>query len=175
MDLLTHLFLPLTVIYGARMNNIKDRHLLLLSFFALLPDFDVFLGVHRGLFHSLFFVLPIGLLSFFVAESYSRYIALFLFSHLTLDFITGGVPFLYPLIESGIGVEFPLVLKFGSVPVPVEYLPKLVPYTPIPVHGESFEAFSSFGIASTVAFLSVFMRKNASPGGSETKTANPGL
>jgi len=161
MDLLTHLFLPLALIYGAGMNGIRNRSLLLLSFFAVLPDGDVFLGVHRGLFHSLFFVLPLISLSYFLAKKYFKYIALFLSSHLALDFISGGVPFLYPLVNLGIGVEFPLVLTFGSAPAVVEWLPRLVYYTPMDVHGLALKAFSSFGVASFALFLIVYYNRRS--------------
>jgi membrane-bound metal-dependent hydrolase YbcI (DUF457 family) len=42
MDVLTHVFLPLTLMYAVK------------------RDFDVFTGVHRGLFHSLVFLAPLS-------------------------------------------------------------------------------------------------------------------
>ena len=158
-DPLTHIFLPLALIYGAGLNRAGSSVILLLSFFAILPDFDVFLGVHRGLFHSLLFVLPLLLLSLRFARSYSGYISLFLFSHLALDFLTGGVPFLYPLVNLGVGVEFPLVIKFGSAPEVVEWLPRLVFSTPARVHGQAYDMVSSFGIATLALFLIIYLRR----------------
>jgi membrane-bound metal-dependent hydrolase YbcI (DUF457 family) len=57
MDLLTHIFLPLIALYSV--GEFRKKYLLL-SVFAIFPDFDVFLGVHRGLFHSLIFLLPLA-------------------------------------------------------------------------------------------------------------------
>lgn len=159
MDLLTHVFLPLALVYGARMNGVGNRSIVLLSFFAILPDSDVVLGVHRGLFHSLLFVVPVIVVAFFVAKKYAKYVAFFLFSHLFLDFITGGIPFLYPVVGTGFGMEFPLVLKFGSLPAVVEWLPRIIPYTPIEIHGRVADVFSSFGVASFLLFLIIYYRR----------------
>lgn len=155
MDLLTHVFLPLIFLYSI---DLKDNRVLMLSSLALFPDLDVFLGIHRGLFHSLFIIIPLIALVYFLAKSYYKLSAYFLTSHLFLDFLTGGVPFLYPLIETGVGVEFPLVVKFSSAPVIVEYLPRIVFSTPSSVVDKTFELFSSFGIASMLIFLAIYLK-----------------
>ncbi len=155
MDLLTHLFLPLIFLLAAGFS--KDLRMLLLSPLAILPDLDVFLGIHRGLLHSLLIIIPLIIFSFILARKYYKYAAFFLCSHLFLDFLAGGVPFLYPLVNTGVGIEFPLVVKFASAPTIVEYLPRLVFSSPSPVHGQSYELFSSFGIASMFLFLAVYL------------------
>jgi membrane-bound metal-dependent hydrolase YbcI (DUF457 family) len=164
MDILTHLFIPLIGVYVAGMDGVKSPYLFLLSFFAILPDFDVFLGVHRGLFHSLIFLIPLSasiLLAEYLMKNRIKYSVLtvfFLFSHIFLDFLSGGVPFLYPLIDTGLGVEFPFVIEFGSSVTVTEFLPKFVYFTPESVHGRSFDAFSGFGVMSLILFAVVYWR-----------------
>jgi len=155
MDILTHIFLPLTALYSV--GGFRKKYFLL-SMFAILPDFDVFLGVHRGLFHSLIFLLPLAVFLMLLEYGlitkikYSLVAIFFLFSHLFLDFLAGGVPFFYPVIDTGVGIEFPFVIEFGSSIAITEFLPKLVYITPELVHGKSFNAFSSFGIAAMILF-----------------------
>lgn len=164
MDLLTHIFIPLSIA------KIMERKLDLLSLFiisifTLLPDFDVFLGLHRGLFHSLLFIFPLSLAlialgKLFKFEKLSKFLVLALFLHLFFDFLTGGVPFLYPLFNVGIGVEFPLVIKFSSFPyIIVEYLPKIVFNSPSPVYGKTSNLISPFGIVSLFLFILVYFRE----------------
>jgi len=105
MDVLTHVFLPLTLIYVVRRNF--NEKLFPLALLAVLPDFDVFTGIHRGLFHSLVFLAPLSALIIGVEYAvskrlrYSPIALFFLYSHLALDFLSGGVPFLYPFVELG--------------------------------------------------------------------------
>lgn len=157
MDLLTHIFLPLIFIFAAGIT--KEWRVLLLSPLAILPDLDVFLGIHRGMLHSLLIIIPLVLLSFIFLRRYSKYIAFFLSSHLFLDFLSGGVPFFYPLIKTGVGVEFPLIVKFSSTPTIVEYLPRIVFSAPSSVYGQSYELFSSFGIVSMLVFLAISLNR----------------
>ena len=155
MDILTHIFLPLIALYSV--GEFKKKYLLL-SVFAIFPDFDVFLGVHRGLFHSLIFLLPLAVFLMLIEYEllakirYSLVAIFFLSSHLFLDFLAGGVPFLYPVIDTGVGIDFPFVIEFGSSITITEFLPKLVYITPELVHGKSFDAFSGFGIAAMILF-----------------------
>jgi hypothetical protein len=159
MDLLTHIFLPLIALYSV---GEFRKNYLLLSVFAILPDFDVLLGVHRGLFHSLIFLLPLAVFLMLLEYGliakikYSLVAIFFLFSHLFLDFLAGGVPFFYPVIDTGVGIEFPFVIHFGSSITITEFLPKLVYITPELVHGKSFDAFSGFGIAAMILFAFMY-------------------
>ena len=60
MDLLTHLFLPLTVAYVLRRELFDHPATLGLAGFSVLSDFDKFLG-HQGLLHSLVTIVPVCL------------------------------------------------------------------------------------------------------------------
>jgi hypothetical protein len=159
MDILTHIFLPLIALYS--IGEFRKSYFLL-SVFAIFPDFDVFLGVHRGLFHSSIFLVPLAVFLMFLEYGlitkikYSLVAIFFLFSHLFLDALAGGVPFFYPVIDTGVGIEFPFVIEFGSSIAITEFLPKLVYITPELVHGKSFNAFSGFGIAAMILFAFMY-------------------
>ena len=95
----------------------------------------------------------------------------FLFFHIFLDFLAGGVPFLYPIVNHGVGVKFPFIIRFGESISIVDVTPRLVYNYPQPVHGEA-DAFSSFGVASAALFLFLYWkisRKRGDVGESETK------
>jgi len=66
------------------------------------------------------------------------------------------VPFLYPSIYIGLGVEFPLVFEFGSSVTITEFLLKFVYFVPESVHGKNFNAFSGFGVVSLILFVIVY-------------------
>lgn len=120
MDLLTHLFLPIAVIYVLRPDLFPSPWYFLLAGFAVLPDFDKLLGM-PGTLHSLFLLAPIAgvclLLERRVRDDhvYATLVTLLLVSHLVLDVIDGGpVPFLFPLVETGIGLTYPTTIVFGE-------------------------------------------------------------
>lgn len=88
--------------------------------FAVLPDFDKLLAIPR-LLHSVFAVGVIGSAAFVLerrlasTRSYANVVIIFLASHLLLDFLDGGPGmFLYPLIETGVGLEYPSQIVFGD-------------------------------------------------------------
>ncbi|MEM3549499.1 MAG: metal-dependent hydrolase [Candidatus Bathyarchaeia archaeon] len=161
MDVLTHVFLPLTLVYVLR-GEFKVWYFPLVLF-AVLPDFDVFTGIHRGLFHSLLFLLPLasamlGLECLFKRSLEFSVLAVgFMFSHIFLDFLIGGVPLLYPLVNRGVGVEFPFVLRFGESVSIVDVMPKIVYNVPREVYGE-MDAFSGFGIAIMAVFIIICLK-----------------
>lgn len=67
MDILTHIFLPLTLVYVLRRDfNAKYFPLTLLT---VLPDFDVLTEIHRGFFHSIIFLVPLA--AFMLATEYT--------------------------------------------------------------------------------------------------------
>jgi len=122
-DLLTHLFLPLTVGYVLRRELFDHPGAFTLAVFGLFPDFDKFLG-EPGLLHSLVTVVPFCLAILAVEHWYRggwRYapiVAAFIGSHLVLDILDGGpVPLLYPFAEQGVGLRYPAQLVFGADPV----------------------------------------------------------
>jgi hypothetical protein len=167
MDILTHIFLPLTLVYVLR-GDFKTKHFPL-ALLATLPDFDVLTGIHRGLFHSIIFLAPTSALTLLVEYAlkrrlkYSLIALLFLYSHIILDFLSGGVPLLYPIANQGIGVEFPFIIRFGESISIVDATPKLVYNHPQPIHGE-VDAFSSFGVANTALFPLTYWKTSGEKG-----------
>jgi len=119
-DFLTHVFLPLTVAYVLRRDLFDHPALLGLAGFGLLSDFDKFLGT-PGLLHSLVTIVPIcaGIL---LVERWYRgqwvfapLVVGFVGSHLVLDLVDGGpVPLLYPVVERGLGLQYPARTVFGQ-------------------------------------------------------------
>jgi membrane-bound metal-dependent hydrolase YbcI (DUF457 family) len=175
MDILTHIFLPLTLVYVLR-RDFKAKHFPL-ALFAILPDFDVLTGIHRGLFHSIIFLLPISAFTLLVEYAfkgrirYSLIALFFLYSHIILDFLAGGVPLLYPIVNQGVGVEFPFIIRFGESISIVDITPRLVYNYPQPVQYID-ASFSGFGVASTALFLLIYWkvsREREDAGDIETK------
>lgn len=160
MDTLTHIFLPLTILYLLK-RELSPAYLPL-AFFAILPDFDKIIGI-PGLFHSLLTLLP---LIFFVLliEKYlwngfriSLLISFFLFSHLLLDLLDGGpVAFLYPISKLGIGFEFPMKLVVKSE-LSIADAPVRIVYSE-PRMSDSYEILSGFGIVSAILFAIVYLK-----------------
>ncbi|MEM2153221.1 MAG: metal-dependent hydrolase [Candidatus Bathyarchaeia archaeon] len=162
MDILTHIFLPLTLTYVLR-KDFRAKHFPL-ALLAVLPDFDVFTGTHRGVFHSLLFLAPLACAMLAVEYVFKRQLkysvlaAGFLFSHIILDLLIGGVPLLYPLVNLGVGFNFPFIIRFGESVSIVDVMPKIVYNMPQAVCGE-MDAFSGFGIAITAAFIIIYCRQ----------------
>lgn len=120
MDFLSHLFLPLTAAYVLRRELFDRPWLLGLGGLGLLADFDKFLGV-PGLLHSLATLGPLCV-ALLAAEYWLRgelelapVVVALVASHLLLDFLDGGpVPLLFPLVETGVGLQYPVRTVFGE-------------------------------------------------------------
>jgi membrane-bound metal-dependent hydrolase YbcI (DUF457 family) len=164
-DLLTHVFLPLTVVYVLRPAFFENPVAFGLAGFGLLPDFDKFLGT-PGSLHSLVTVVPLCLL-ILAAERASRgewryapVVTAFVGSHLVLDFIDGGpVPLVYPFFESGIGLQYPARTVFGAGPVGLWIEGPLVTMRVVaPQPGYNTYGFlTGGGIAWALVFLVLFV------------------
>jgi len=166
MDILSHIFLPLILIYGAGLNKIKDSHILVLSSLSIVADYDVLFNIHRSFLHSPLLVALITLPLIYIGKKKGFYAqtlfaSFFLFSHILLDFFAGGIPFLYPFTPLCVGFEFPLVLKFGSSISIEELGPRLTFSMPSVLHETSIDAFSGFGMVSFILFLFIFLRRKS--------------
>lgn len=125
MDAISHVFLPLTVAYVLRRELFASPDRLFLAGFGLLSDLDKLLGM-PGLLHSLVALVPLSA-ALLAAEwlhrrelTWSPLVVAFIASHLVLDFVDGGpVPLLYPVVETGIGLEYPARSVFGTGPLGV--------------------------------------------------------
>lgn len=164
-DFLTHLFLPLTAVYVLRPDLFPTPAYLGLGAFGLLADLDKFLG-HPGLTHSLVTLVPLcaavlGVERWWRGEStYGPVVVALVLSHLLLDFLDGGpVPLLFPVVETGIGLEYPVRTVFGRGPVGLTFEGPLVRLrTSVPAGGFNTYGFiQGLGVANAALFATVYV------------------
>ena len=156
MDILTHIFIPLIFLYSIRK---LEREYILLIPFTLFPDLDKFIGT--PLLHSLvvefgIFLIFCGIECFIRKDVKCRYsmIAIaYILSHLIFDIFDGGpVYLLYPFVDVGVGLEFPMKLVIGNGIEFKDVVPKVVYTTPHNV-GEYGGVVSGFGFIAMFTFL----------------------
>jgi len=165
MDVLTHLFLPIAVVYAVRPDCFPSPWYFALALFAILPDFDKLLGI-PGLLHSVFAVAGIGIVALVVERrlqnttTYAALITVLLASRLFLDFLDGGpVTVLYPIIKAGVGLEYPTQIVFGDATHDVT-VQNPVPRVQVGETNASRDAYSllnGYGFLSALAFLIVYL------------------
>lgn len=164
MDVLTHLFLPLVVAYALRRELFDPPWHLGLAGFALLPDFDKFLG-YPGLLHSLVTVVPISIALVCIGlgverAEYGAIAVTFLWSHLLLDVLDGGpVPLLSPFLEAGVGLTYPLRTTFGEGLLGIVFHgPPVALRITAPRPGFNTYGFvNGFGVASMLVFVTLYV------------------
>jgi len=176
-DLLTHLFLPLTVAYAVRPDLFRSPLYFALGGVGVLADVDKFL-LTPGLTHSLLTLGPVcvGILA---VERYWRgefriavLVVVLVLSHLLLDFVDGGpVPLLFPVVEQGVGLQYPARTVFGSGPAglvdvegPVATLRETAPRPDNRVYG----LVNGAGVSSLLAFVAVVWGNGLPTWGSES-------
>lgn len=161
MDALTHLFLPLTVVYVLLPDRFTAPRLFVLGVFGLLPDADKFLGV-QGTFHS---VLLIGIvIALLLAATrytdspreYAVIIAALLASHLVLDLLDGGPIFLFaPGLSPGFGLTFPTTISLGASPTSLgvtQPLPEIHNTEPVRQGAATYTLITGYGVLSMLVF-----------------------
>jgi membrane-bound metal-dependent hydrolase YbcI (DUF457 family) len=188
MDVLTHLFLPLTVAFAVRREWFDSPAWLALGGFGLLSDFDKFLGA-PGLLHSLGGVVAASLALLgagrlldreFDAADFStaaRLAVAFVWSHLLLDVIDGGpVPLLFPMLETGIGLRYPAKVAFGVEPLGIAVRGSLVALrTTAPRAGFNAYGFlNGFGVASALTFAAIYLGAKWEPSDNDIDMLNDG-
>ena len=164
MDFLTHLFLPFTVAIVLRPRRLATVRALPLAGFGLLADFDKFLGV-PGLLHSLVTIVPIAVAIVAVERLlrqelyWSPIVVALVGSHLLLDFVDGGpVPLLFPLVKTGIGLEYPIRTVFGEGLFGLIFKGPLVALrttTPLPGYN-TYGFVQGAGVLNAFVFVIVF-------------------
>jgi membrane-bound metal-dependent hydrolase YbcI (DUF457 family) len=164
MDVLTHVFLPLTVAFVLFPALFDHPATLSLAGFGLLSDFDKFLG-QPGLLHSLVTLIPVCLVVLGIGrilgrQTYARLVAAIIGSHLVLDIIDGGpVPLLYPLVERGVGLQFPAQTMFGRGPIGMDIEgPVVAANVAVPQPGfNEYTFIDAPGVAWLVAFVVIYL------------------
>jgi hypothetical protein len=170
MDVLTHLFLPIAVAFAVRPDLFPSPWYFTLAIFAVLPDFDKLLGT-PGLLHSVFAVGAVGLGGALLerrlseTKTYTIVAMVLVASHLFLDFLDGGpVTFLYPVIETGVGLDYPTNIVFGDAVQDVAVRDPLpdVKVNPTNSNRETYSLINGYGVLSVFVFITVYF-------GSESK------
>lgn len=176
MDPLAHVFLPLLVAYVLVPEWFPSPAYVAIGTFGLLPDVDKLLGV-PGMLHSLVTVVPLCLALVALDRwlpfdaRYGALAAAFVLSHLFLDFLDGsGFYVLYPVVEGGLGLSFPMVVTFGEgllgfqfegAPVVVERLESPTGFAESStVDSNTFGFFDAYGFATALAFLAVVVGRS---------------
>ncbi|KXA91657.1 hypothetical protein AKJ57_00460 [candidate division MSBL1 archaeon SCGC-AAA259A05] len=167
MDALTHIFLPLILIYVLKREYFNPNPLVFsLALFALLPDVDKFLGM-SGLLHSLLTLVPTLAASFLLerklsgTKRYSLIITFFVLTHLLLDFLGDGiVPLLYPLVKSGVGLRYPIQIVFGegSLGAMIRGSIEITKTAPEPGFHAYESLITGYGVAASLVFLTIFVK-----------------
>ena len=156
MDILTHIFIPLIFLYAIRK---LEREYVLLIPFTLFPDLDKFIGF--PLLHS--FVVEFGIFLIFcgiecvirkdVKCRYSTIAMIYILSHLIFDIFDGGpVYLLYPFVDVGVGLEFPMKLVVDNGIELKDAIPKVV-YVTSHRAGVYGGVVSGFGFIAMLTFL----------------------
>lgn len=172
MDVLTHLFLPLTAAYALRPDLFSTPRSLTIAVFAVVSDFDKFFGA-PGLFHSLLVTIPVSVVIVFVGRRYRTLHGyavlgvLLLHSHLLLDLLDGGpVTLLYPVIREGVGLTYPTRLIFGEGPlgVVVQHPLPAIRVDPTAQGRTTYPPIDGYGVLSALLFLTVYGGKRIEQG-----------
>lgn len=115
-SLFNHAFIPITIllVFSGKL-KINPKNILILGFFAILPDTDIIL-FHRASFHNIF-ILIIPILAFIITKNreISWIITFYLVSHLILDIFNGGIYLLYPFYDNVVFVRTEIF--FDKIPL----------------------------------------------------------
>lgn len=182
MDALVHIFLPLTLLYVIWREFYEEHpYAIFLSLFGIFPDLDKFFLNAPRFLHSILTLIPIVLVAFLILrkltshyKKYTSIIAVFLFAHLLLDVVGHShAPIFYPLMDSLIGFEYPMVISFGEglLGVSIEGVPVRI-VTEDPVSGVPFDAspLTGFGVASFLLFILIFIQSKV---GEKLRSSKP--
>ena len=116
--LFNHVFIPVAILLiFSKELKLNQRSILFLSFFAVLPDADVFFLPHRAVFHNFLFVV-FPLLLFILVKSKREFFGIiffFLASHLLLDLFDGGIFLFYPFYDSIFYAHVELLFKMETI------------------------------------------------------------
>jgi len=165
MDFLSHLFLPMTAVYVVWRERFDSPWLLGVAGFGLLPDVDKFLGM-PGLLHSLVTLVPfclavVGFEYLFRGRlAFSPVVVALVGSHLVLDIVDGGpVPLLFPLVETGIGLQYPAQTVFGQGPFGLHLEGPLVSLRTVAPRPENntYGFIQGTGVAGMLLFGTVYL------------------
>lgn len=122
-SLFSHIFIPITILLIiSEKLKIDKKKIIILSFFSIFPDIDIFLD-HRALFHNIFIVaIPIIV---FILNKEIREIAgiisFYLMSHLMLDTFDGGIFLLFPVYSKVFFIQTDIWFSYSGIMTTINY------------------------------------------------------
>ncbi len=112
-SLITHILIPLFIllIFSDKI-NLSKKMIILLSFFAIFPDLDMF-AFHRATLHNLFIPIVLFLFIYFSTNSIIKamVVAYYILSHIILDTFVQGVFVLYPFYHKVLNILVGITFK----------------------------------------------------------------
>lgn len=160
-SLFSHMFIPLAILFiFSNKLKISHRYIVILSFFSILPDADVFL-FHRASFHNIFVVAGIILVFMFMkGVTEISYIAVFyIMSHLILDMFDGGIYLLYPMYKDVFFANINIFFNNSDVTSIIGY--GISSHLMTGGKGEPMISSENIGIVTMlIVFLSILTIKN---------------
>ncbi|MFX1474064.1 MAG: hypothetical protein ACFFCO_01135 [Promethearchaeota archaeon] len=145
----------------------KPKWILRLCWVAVLPDFDIFLGLHRAAFHSLLTLLPICIALVLTARNWYPHLyepALFasfcLLSHTLFDLLGGYVALLWPLITLSVQLNiYILLVNTGTHLIPQLVIePFFAPLTQVTAPGTAL-LLDPLDVTLFITFLALAIAK----------------
>lgn len=164
---LIHFIIPLFLLI---MFGFNTKKAFLISFLAILPDFDVLLHIHRSFSHSIFFILIFSVPAIIITKKFYKerhgdaiIAALVILSHPFMDIFTYYTPVLWPLFNKSIYIVTELTTNMNDV---LDLNLKLnVYFEPIVFHQTTnidAPIFSSTGFAISLVLLIGLILKHLS-------------
>ncbi|MCP8305279.1 MAG: metal-dependent hydrolase [archaeon] len=151
---LIHFAVPFASLY---MVGVRSRMVLAASVFALLPDLDVLLNVHKSITHSILLLFLASFITYsLLRKKYGELIlicSLGFASHLLLDLFSGYTPILWPLWDRSVWISIGLNAQFGN---PFILAPKADILT-APISFEPFQHLDAEVITSEGIMISLIL------------------
>jgi len=145
----------------------KPKWIIGLCWVAILPDLDIFLGLHRIVFHSLLILGPISAVLVGVSWHWfpnfrepALFAAFCLLSHTILDWLQGWVALLWPIVPLAFWLNIQLRIAWqGQVLLPyLEIGPMIGPLDTLFEPSEA-SLLNPFGFALFLLFITVALIK----------------
>ena len=116
-SLITHILIPLFIllIFSEKL-NLSKKTVIILSFFAIVPDIDIF-SFHRADLHNVFSLALISICVYLITKNKKTWSisAYYLYSHAILDTFVQGVFLLYPFYNKVLNILVGITFKNGMV------------------------------------------------------------
>lgn len=125
-SLFNHIFIPLAILLiFSGMLKLDPRKIIILSFFGILPDIDIFL-FHRASFHNILIPIIFAIAFVLLKNRKDRretlsIISFYLISHIILDIFNGGTYLLYPFYNNVIYARADILYDYKGVTSIVDY------------------------------------------------------